>query len=82
MMVMEGKNHMNQEHRQLNSPRRKHQANLISSIPPIQSSQVWIGLSESQQQLVVTTVTKICQTLAQCYLQQTAREGGTHERVS
>jgi hypothetical protein len=34
------------------------------AISPIQSSQVWIGLSEPQQQLVAMTVIQVCQALA------------------
>src|SRR5487761_1136158 len=78
VMVMEGKNSMNQEHRQHSYPQRNQQARTISSVPPIQSSQVWIGLSEPQQQLVATTVIKICQMLAHGCPQQTTSEGGTY----
>ena len=52
------------------------------AIPPIQSSQVWIGLSKPQQQLVAMTVIKICQALAHCCPQPTMYSGGEiHERV-
>lgn len=79
---MEGKNHMNHKYRQRNYPRWVQQANAISNVPPVQSSQVWIGLSEPQQQRVAMTVIKICQALAHHCLQQAAGAGEIHERIS
>lgn len=79
---MEGKNRMNHEYRQRNDPRWVQQANAISNAPPIQSTQVWIGLSEPQQQRVATTVIKICQALVPHCPQQAAGEGETHEQIS
>ena len=72
---------MNPEPEQHSYPRRNQQANAPLSVPPIQNSQVWIGLSEPQQQMVATTVIKICQALAHGCPQQMASEGAIHERV-
>jgi hypothetical protein len=44
-------------------------------------SQVWIGLSEPQQQQVATTVIKICQALVHHGPQPIEHSGGSHERV-
>jgi hypothetical protein len=81
-MEMEGKNHMNHEYRQCNSPQWAQQANAIANVAPIQSAQVWIGLSQPQQQRVATTVIKTCQALVPHRPQQAAGEGETHEQIS
>ena len=70
---------MNLERKQHNHPRWNQQANLVSAVPPIGSSQVWSGLSEQEQQMVTATVVKMCQTLA--HLPAKPTESATYEHI-
>lgn len=48
-------------------------------VASIGCSQVWIGLSETQQQHVAMTVIQICQVLAHQRSSPTEPSGGNHE---
>ena len=49
--------------------------------PPIGSSEVWTDLSEPQQQLVATTISKICQMVAHNPAPDPESEGRSYERI-
>jgi hypothetical protein len=51
----------------------------ILVVPPIGCSQVWIGLSEPQQQQVAATVIQICQALIHHCPQPIEHSGGNYE---
>ncbi len=78
---MEGRDHMNREHTQHSHPRWNQQTNPVSTVPPIRSSQVWIGLSEQEQQMVAATVVKICQALTPRPAKPTESESATYEHI-
>ena len=78
---MEGRYHMNRAHQQHSHPQWNQQTNPVSAVPPIRSSQVWIGLSEQEQQMVAATVVKICQALAHRPAKPTESEVATYEHI-
>jgi hypothetical protein len=57
------------------------QMRFILAAPPIGSSEVWTDLSEPQQQLVATTISKICQMLAHHPAPDPESEGRSYERI-
>ncbi|WP_220198396.1 hypothetical protein [Ktedonospora formicarum] len=72
---------MNRDHNHHMSPRGNQQTKLVLDVPPIQNAQVWIGLSEPQQQTVAATVVRICQALAHHRARPTESERTTDEHI-